>query len=260
MFVDTHAHLTSPSCLEQVDSMLESARKAGIEHIVNICTDVASLEAGLLLAKRYKWVYNVAATTPHDVDKEGESFFPIVEATARAGQLVALGETGLDYYYEHSNRRCQQEFLMRYCALAKTLKLPLIFHCREAFSDLFSITDVHAAGVSCVLHCFTGQLEDARGVLDRGWMLSASGIVTFKKSQELREVVKFVPLDRLLIETDTPYLAPQSHRGQPNQPAYLTETAQVVAELKGIPLEELARITTENAQKFFSFSKVERDV
>ncbi len=255
-FVDTHAHLTSEQILPVVEDVLARAKEKGISKIVNICTDETSLKEGLLLRDNYPWIFNAAATTPHDVELEGASFFPLVERCTAEGKLIAIGETGLDYFYEHSNRKEQQKYLSLYFSLATQTKLPLIFHCRDAFDDLFSMADQEYRGFSAVLHCFTGTLEEAKAVLDRGWYLSLSGIVTFKKSESLREVAEYVPLDRLLIETDSPYLAPQSHRGKLNEPAYLPETAQIIAHARGISLEKLASSIHENAEAFFSFSKV----
>lgn len=254
-FIDTHANLTSEQILPTIEEVLASALEKGVHKIVNICTDEKSLNEGLLLAEKHPWVYNAAATTPHDVETEGELFFPIVESLAKQGKFVAIGETGLDYFYEHSNRKMQQTFLVRYFSLAKRMQLPLIFHCRDAFEDLFAMADRDYVDAPAVLHCFTGNLDDAKGVLERGWYLSISGIVTFKKSESLREVAKYVPLDRLLLETDSPYLAPQSQRGKMNEPAFLPETAQLIADTKGISLSELAQATEENAMRFFSFSK-----
>ncbi|MES2122461.1 MAG: TatD family hydrolase [Chlamydiota bacterium] len=254
-FVDTHAHLTSEQILPHVDAVLERAKTAGVDQIVNICTDVETLRQGVALRKKYPWVFNAAATTPHDVEKEGELFFPIVEQHAKDNLLVAIGETGLDYYYEHSPKQIQKHYLERYFALALQARLPVIFHCRNAFEDLFSMADVHYAKQPAVLHCFTGTIEEARGVLDRGWYLSFSGVVTYKKSQELREVAKYVPLDRIFLETDAPYLAPQSRRGQQNEPAYMLETAACLAETKQVALADLAAQTKTNAETFFSFSK-----
>ena len=251
LFIDTHAHLTSEQLLPHLREVLERALKNGICKIVNICTDEKSLEEGLSLHDKFPWVFNTAATTPHDVEKEGESFFPIVERCASQGKLVAIGETGLDYFYEYSNRKVQQIFLLRYFSLALRKKCPLIFHCRDAFSDLFAMADQEYKGAPAVLHCFTGTLDEARGVLDRGWFLSLSGIVTFKKSEGLKEVAKYVPLDRLFIETDAPYLSPQSQRGKLNEPSFLLETAQVIANIKGVSIDEVAKATKENAERFF---------
>lgn len=255
-YFDSHAHLTSKSIYERgIDEVLVNAQAVGVTKIVNICTDEETLMKGLDLAKVYPWVYNVASTTPHDVDKEGELLFPLMAKHARNGDLVAVGETGLDYYYDHSKPETQQKFLRKYLHLALECHLPVVIHCRDAFADFFAIIDQeyvvngkHAPGV---LHCFTGTLAEAEEVIKRGWYLSLSGIVTFKRSEELREVAKMVPLDQLLIETDTPYLAPQSKRGKMNEPAYVVETAQKIAEVKGISVEELAKATKENAELFF---------
>ncbi len=255
MFIDSHAHLTSSSVYEHVEDLLTRAQQVGVQAIVNICTNPLSLERGLELSQRYPWIYQAAATTPHDVEKEGEEVFEILASAARQGQLKAVGETGLDYYYEHSNRQIQKDFLRRYLQLALECQLPVVIHCREAFADFFEIIDAdycvqgrHAPGV---LHCFTGTLAEAEEVLKRGWMLSLSGIVTFKKSQELQQVAREIPLEQLLIETDTPYLAPQSHRGKPNEPAFLIETAAFIAHLKQISVEELAQATAQNAKRLF---------
>ena len=251
MFIDSHAHLTSPQVLPDLEGILSRAREQKIEKIVNICTDEETLKRGIELAEEHPWIFNTAATTPHDVEKEGEYFFPIVAKAVKEKKLIAIGETGLDYYYEHSNRAKQQEFLLRYFDLALECGLPLIFHCRDAFADLFSLADRHYPNAPAVLHCFTGNLEEARGVIARGWYLSLSGILTFKKSEVLKEVAKELPWDRILVETDTPYLAPQSRRGKQNEPAFLPETAQVIALAKGIEVEEVARASFENASRLF---------
>lgn len=251
-FIDSHAHLTSPDVLRVVDEVVDRASQAGIETIINICTDRVSLEEGLKLHKRKKRVFNTAATTPHDVEKEGETFFPYVEAHAQ--ELVGIGETGLDYYYEHSPKKIQREFLSRYFDLAKKYYLPIIFHCREAFDDLFALADENYVDLPAVLHCFTGTKEEAKKCLNRGWFVSFSGIITFKNSQALRDVVKYVPLDRLFIETDTPYLSPESKRGKKNEPAHLIEIAQKIAEIKEVDLYDIEKTTSENISRFFHLS------
>lgn len=253
-YFDSHAHLTTLQLCEQADTLVQRAQQVGVQHITNICTDISSLEAGLLLAKRCPMVVNAAATTPHDVEREGELVFPTMAAAARSGDLVAVGETGLDYFYEHSNRAVQKQFLIRYLHLATACKLPVIIHCRDAFADFFEIFDTEYRGPG-VLHCFTGTLDEAKSVVDRGMYLSLSGIVTYKKSDALREVARYVPLDRLLIETDAPYLAPQSRRGQVNEPAFVTETCAVIATAKGIEPAAVAAATYANAcQLFLNFN------
>ena len=255
IFIDSHAHLTVPSVVDRVEEILQRAQQKKVKAVVNICVDPTSLEKGIHLAERHDWVFNTAATTPHDVEKEGELFFPTVEEKAHQGKLIAIGETGLDYHYQHSPVFRQKAYLVRYFALALAAKLPIIFHCRDAFTDLFELADHHYQGRPAVLHCFTGTMEEAKGCLERGWFISISGIITFKKSTLLREVAAYVPLDRLFIETDTPYLAPESKRGKSNEPAYIDETAQALAQAKGISFEEVAEATARNASQFFSFPK-----
>ncbi len=251
MYIDSHAHLTSDEVYSDIDGVLARAKQAEVKKVVNICTDPKTLERGIELSQRYPWVVNVGSTTPHDVEREGEEVFEIFARAARGGQLVAVGETGLDYYYTHSARDIQKDFLRRYIGLAKECRLPIVIHCREAFADLFEIIDSDYASSRGLLHCFTGTVEEARAVVSRGWMLSLSGIVTFKKSEVLREVARIIPLEQLLIETDSPYLAPQGHRGKQNEPSFLPATARVVAAERGISLEMLAAACTANAERFF---------
>lgn len=237
---------------KDIDPIMQRAANARVDFVLNICTDSETLKVGIDLAKQYPWLKNAGATTPHDVEKEGESNYALFAAAAERGDLCAVGETGLDYHYQHSNREIQVHFLKRYLALAKQTSLPVIFHCREAFSDLFAIVDrEYPKTAPAVVHCFTGSLEEAREVIDRGWFLSLSGIVTFKKSVFLREVAKYVPLGQLLIETDAPYLAPQSQRGKMNEPAFIVETARCIAETKGISLDEVAEATLQNGRRLF---------
>ncbi|MCB1081574.1 MAG: TatD family hydrolase, partial [Chlamydiia bacterium] len=228
-----------------------------VGRIINICVDKLSLERGLKLAEKENWIHNVGATTPHDVEKEGGLYFPLFETAAKQGKLVAIGETGLDYHYEHSPKELQQTFLKRYFALAEECLLPVVIHCRDAFDDLYSIADEHFTKGQAVLHCFTGTMKEAEAALERNWLISLSGIVTFKRSDALREVAKEIPLNHLLIETDTPYLAPQSMRGKMNEPSFIQETAQQIADVKGIPLEEVAKATSENAMKVFNLDLID---
>lgn len=251
MYIDSHAHLSSASVLPSIEEILQRAKLAKVSKIVNICTSIETLKSGLALAKRHPEIVNAGSTTPHDVQTEGELAFADFAMAAKSNQLVAVGETGLDYHYEHSPKKLQQTFLERYLKLAIETKLPVIFHCREAFEDLFAITDEFYPKKPAILHCFTGTAKEAEQVLERGWFLSFSGILTFKKSQALRDVASMAPLSQILIETDTPYLAPQKYRGQQNEPSFLPETAACIAEVKKIPLEEIARTSSENARKVF---------
>ncbi|MBS0622788.1 MAG: TatD family hydrolase [Verrucomicrobia bacterium] len=248
--IDSHAHLGDDVFDVDRAAVLERAQAAGVTHIVDICTDLETLERGLELRSQYPWLHLAAATTPHDVEKEGESFFPFVEQ--HASELVAIGETGLDYHYEYSPKGLQQKWLRRYAQLAMKRDLPLVIHCRDAFADLFQILSEFSLP-RLVLHCFTGTLQEALGVIERGWYVSFSGIVTFKKSEQLQKVAAELPLERILIETDAPYLAPPPHRGKRNEPAYVKEVAKCIADLKGITLDEVAQQTAQNAKALFRF-------
>lgn len=248
MIIDSHAHLTCDPVYDDVEALLKRAKEAGLTHIFNICTDLPTLERGIALRKKHPWIYNVGATTPHDVTEEGEQNFPLFASAAKNGDLVAIGETGLDYYYEHSPKDLQKKYLEKYLDLADETNLPVVIHCRDAFEDLFSI----ASGVSSLLlHCFTGGLQEAMTGVERGWMISLSGIVTFKRSEELRSVAKEVPLERLVVETDTPYLAPNSKRGKQNEPAWICETIECIAKEKNLTFDEVAKATAQNTLDFF---------
>lgn len=249
-FLDSHAHISS-SDIKDPDALILRAKEKGVEEIINICTDIATLERGLQLAKKWKGVFNTAALTPHDVMKEEKGYFDLLASHARKKDLVAIGETGLDYYYKELDPDIQKESLIRHLKLAKECGLPVIFHCREAFEALFEICDENYSG-KALCHCFTGTKEEAEEVFKRGWLLSFSGIVTFKKSAALREVAKFAPLHQIVIETDTPYLAPESKRGKINEPSYVPEIAETIAQEKNISLEDIAKATRENALRFFN--------
>src|SRR3569832_1130371 len=160
MFIDSHAHLTGPTVYDHVEEMLERAEQHQVKGVINVCTDQASFEKGLALALRHRWIFNAAAATPHDVEKIGDAFFPIVSRAAREGGLIAIGETGLDYHYEHSPKELQKHHLLKYVDLSVETRLPLIFHCRDAFQDLFDFTK--GKEFSAVLHCFTGTLDEAK--------------------------------------------------------------------------------------------------
>jgi TatD DNase family protein len=249
MWTDSHAHLSAENFKEDLTEVLERARVAKINNIINIATTPQELDYGLQLSKTYPWIYNVAATTPHDIKGDEEDIFSIYEKKAK--DLVAIGETGLDYHYEYSPKLEQQSAFRRYIQLAICAHLPLVIHCREAFSDLFRIFDEEGYIGLAVLHCFTGTLEEALEGVKRGFYISFSGIVTFKKSISLQQVAKEIPLEHLLIETDCPYLAPQTKRGLRNEPSFIVETGHFLAALKGVSSEAFAEQTAKNAAQLF---------
>lgn len=257
MWFDSHAHLTCNEIYFDINSILTRATHASVTSIINICSNSMAHSRGLALKKRYPWIYNTGGTHPHDTQQMGEEEYAYFEKAAVAKELIAIGEIGLDYYYAHSPKDTQIEYMKKYITLAIQENLPVVFHCREAFSDLFAVCDAHFPNSRgrVILHCFTGSWEEAMGVLDRGWYLSISGIVTFKKSEWLRTIVSKVPLSSLLLETDCPYLSPGKYRGQRNEPAWIVETGKVCAELKQCSLEELATATFNNTKKIFGIEK-----
>lgn len=253
MYIDSHAHLGDEQIFPNWQEMEKRASQALISKIVTICTNFATFEQSQILQKNSPNLFLAAATPPHDASFEGDPFFETVAAAAFQKLLIAIGETGLDYYYKSFSKEAQKKFLVEYLALALKTNLPVIFHCREAFSDLFDICDTEYSGKKAVVHCFTGTLEEGKKAVDRGWMISLSGVVTFKKSTALRQVIAELPLESFLIETDSPYLAPESKRGKVNEPAFLPEVALTIASVKNMAVETVAAKIMENSLKFFAF-------
>jgi TatD DNase family protein len=256
MFIDSHAHISSDAfSMDEWDSYLQRAKEQGVTKVINICSDLTALKNGILLAEQHSNVFLAAACPPHDVEEHGKEFFAEFKKLIDHSSVVAVGETGLDYYYENLDKETQRYHLKKYLVESIQRDLPCVIHCREAFQDFFSILDEieaeHGAKVRGVLHCFTGTNEEALELVKRHWYVSYSGIVTFKKSIELRKTLKVVPLNHILIETDSPYLAPPPFRGKRNESSYLPEIAKVVAEQKGVPLDVIANQTTENANELF---------
>jgi TatD DNase family protein len=249
-FIDSHAHLTMSPLFEKIDQALIRAEKANVYKIINICINEDLLNKSEKIIKEKRGVFLAAATPPHDLEKE-DDFFPLVKDIAQKGKLVAIGETGLDYYYTQETKENQKKQFIKYSSLAKDTNLPLIIHCRDAFPDLFEIASSHDIK-KAVLHCFTGDIKQAKEVIRRGWYISFSGIITFKNAAILRQVIEEIPLEKMLIETDSPYLAPQKYRGQTNEPAYVTEVAKQISQIKQVDLDVVAKQTTKNAESFFN--------
>lgn len=248
---DSHAHLSFLG--EEVSSFLTRAQMAHVTRIMNVAVDAPSLERGLFFQKEYQSTEIVlaAATTPHDVKSSEDPFFSEVTHAAQKGLLSAIGECGLEYHHTPETKNLQQEVFLRYILLAIEEDLPLIVHCRDAFSDLFALLKQFNNDVQGVLHCFTGTYEDAKALLERGWYISFSGIITYPKSASLQEVVKKIPLDKILVETDSPYLAPQTKRGKKNEPSFLPEIVAKIAALKELPFDVVAEATFQNTSLLF---------
>ncbi|HEX3757807.1 MAG TPA: TatD family hydrolase [Kofleriaceae bacterium] len=252
MLIDSHAHVDGPEFDADRAEVLARARAAGVQRIVVIGAvgTPDSAERAVALAERDPEIWATVATHPHDAAQMTPAWWEIHDRLARHPRVVAVGETGLDYYYDHSPRDVQQAAFARFIELARAVGKPVVCHIRDAHDDARAI--LRAGQVTdCVIHCFTGTPDDARAYAELGYYVSFSGIVTYKTAQALRDAVPVVPRDRLLIETDCPYLAPVPRRGKRNEPAFLTHTAEVVAQYSGMSFEDLAEITARNACRVF---------
>ena len=257
MFVDSHAHIDGEEYDGDRDAVLERARAAGVRAILNVGTgdpESGSLERAVELAERYVGVYAAVGVHPHDARLFDErAARRLTELTRRSARVVAWGEIGLDYHYDNSPREVQREAFAWQLRLAREAGLPVVIHSREADEETVEIlrAEWDESGRGGVMHCFGGGVEMAERVLELGFMISFAGNVTFKKAEPLREVARRVPLDRLLIETDCPYLAPVPLRGRRNEPAFVVETARCLAALFEMETAELGRITARNFARFF---------
>jgi TatD DNase family protein len=254
MLVDSHCHLDFPDFAEDLDGIVARAEAAGISRIVTISTRVRRLPALLAIAERFPNVYCSVGTHPHQADEEdGIPADELIELTQHP-KVVALGEAGLDNFYEHSASGAQERGFRAHIAAARATGLPLVIHTREADDQCGAILEDEMAKGSfrAVLHCYTGGRDLAMKAIDMGLSISFTGIITFKKSQALRDLAAELPADRIMVETDAPFLAPGKWRGKRNEPSYVVETAKVLAEARGVSFEELARQTTENFFRLFS--------
>ena len=262
MLVDSHAHLDMP--LFDVDraEVMARAQEAGVELLLEIAgSDIGrgSLPVGLALAEEYPWVYAAVGVHPHEASLYDEALEGELVAACGREKVIAWGEIGLDYHYDHSPREVQRRVFRRQLQLARAQRLPVIIHTREAEDETIEILGEEWAGaggreVGGILHCFTGTRRLAEAGVGMGFYVSFSGVLTFKNAEELRAVARALPLDRLLVETDSPYLAPIPFRGQRNEPARVRETAAVLAGLRGLSLEEVARATTGNFRRLFGLA------
>jgi TatD DNase family protein len=255
MFVDSHAHIDGPEFDADRNEVIERARAAGVTTILNVGTgDPHSgvFERAIEVGRKHPSVYTAIGTHPHDARFYDDAAERKTKELLKTGErVVAWGEIGLDFHYDNSPRDIQIDALKRQLRAARECDVPVIIHTREAEPETIEIlkSDYDGSSRKGVFHCFSGTRDLAMRALDLDFMISFSGIVTFRKAEELREVAKEVPLDRLLVETDCPFLAPVPHRGKRNEPAYVVEVARCIAELRGIEIEEIARITVENFKR-----------
>ena len=249
---DTHAHLHFPGFDEDRDAVLARARAAGVRRMVTIGTDGETSRAALALADRHPDVWATAGVHPHDAAESDEAAQAEVERIAAERRVVAIGEIGLDFFRNLSPPETQERVLRRFLALARRLRKPVVLHCRDAHPEILALLgEERVAEVGGIMHCFSGDVAIARRCLDLGLLISLAGPVTYPNARALPDVARFVPGDRLVVETDCPFLPPQGYRGKRNEPAYLTITAARVAELRGEPLDDLAARTTANACRLF---------
>ncbi len=260
MLFDSHAHVDGPEFDADREDVLARARAAGVKRIVVIGAvgDTSSAERSVALAERDPDVWATVATHPHDVEKMTPDWWAVHERLAPNPRVVAIGETGLDFYYDHSPHEIQKTAFARFIELAHRVNKPVVCHIRDATEPKGAhetaraiLIEGRAMELGCVIHCFTGTPEDARAYAALGCYVSFSGIVTYKTAQPLRDSVPLIPRDRLLIETDCPYLAPIPKRGKRNEPGFLVHTAQQVAVSAGMSFEELAEVTAQNAARVF---------
>lgn len=250
--IDSHAHLNDPEFEADLAEVIQRAQAAGVTGIINIGYDLPSSRRAVELAAEYDWMYAAVAVHPHDARTVTPETLAELEQLVEAQRVVAIGETGLDYYYDNSPRESQRQVFHQHLELAEKLGLPVVVHSRDATQDTLAIIKEHP-NVRYLMHCYSQSRESVKSYLDLGCYISFAGPVTFKNAHKLREAAAAVPLDRLLIETDCPYLAPEPHRGRRNEPAWVKHVAEKLAELHGVQVEELIAVTTANTKAFFRF-------
>lgn len=257
MLVDSHCHLDFKEFDDDRDDVLARAKAAGVELMVTISTKITEAEKIIKLSETSEALVCSVGIHPHEAGREPETNAAQLVALAKHEKVVGIGETGLDYFYEHSPRDAQQRNFRAHIEASRKSRLPLIVHARDADEDTADILEdeMGKGEYPGLIHCFTAGPELARRALDIGFYISISGIATFKNATDLRETIKAVPFERLLVETDAPFLAPVPHRGKRNEPSFVADTAAMLAELKGVSTEELARITSDNFFTLFSKAK-----
>jgi TatD DNase family protein len=260
MFIDSHAHIESADFDSDRAEMIARAREAGVEIIVAVGNgDISrdSHSAAFRLAERYPFIYTTVGAHPHEARLLDDDLYAKLAHLSEHPKVIAWGETGLDYHYYNSPRDEQREAFRRQLRMARERNLPVVIHTREAEADTLAILDDQWRGAG-IIHCFTGTRSFAEQAVERGFLISFSGAVTFKKSQDLRETARSLPMDKILIETDCPFLAPVPFRGRRNEPAYVVEVARCIAVERGLAIEEVGRATSENFKRLFKLDITQR--
>ncbi|MCH5185083.1 MAG: TatD family hydrolase [Oscillospiraceae bacterium] len=250
MIFDTHAHYDDSAFDEDRDDILKQIHAGGVELVMNACADIAGLKTGADLAEKYPFVYISAGVHPHDVSNMTEEDIELIRKAAANKKVRSIGEIGLDYYYDNSPRELQKKWFLRQTELARELSLPVMIHDRDAHRDTIDILR-HAKNEGGVFHCFSGSKETAREALDMDMYIAIGGSVTFKNSKMPKEIAAYIPLDRMVVETDSPYLTPVPHRGKRNYSLYLKYVTETIAQIRGISADEVERATFENGRRLF---------
>jgi TatD DNase family protein len=257
--IDSHAHIDFPQFAEDRDAMLDRARAAGVTTLLAIGTGPGpeKLDSALPFAEQHDWIYATVGIHPHEAKEVTSSHLDELAKLAEHPKVIAWGEIGLDYFYDHPPREMQQKVFRDQMEVAKQANLPIIIHCRDAWSDCLDILEEvwRPTGLGGILHCFSSTIEDARRGIEMAFLISFAGNSTYPKTQNLRDVAKALPLEKLLIETDAPYLAPQAYRGNRNEPAYVAEVARTLASVRNLSPDELAAATSENFRRLFRLAR-----
>lgn len=248
MLIDSHCHLQYRGLVEDQQAVLDRARAAGVGGFLNISTRLSEWDAVVATAEREPDVWASVGIHPHEADQHADLGADLLRAATEREKVIAIGETGLDYYYDKSDRQVQRDLFRMHIGVARETQLPLVIHTRDAEEDTLSILEdeMGKGAFPALIHCFTASASFGRRVLDLGLTISLSGIVTFKNARELQQIAREIPEDRLLVETDSPFLAPVPHRGKPCEPGFVADTAAFVAQLRGVSPEALAASTTRN--------------
>lgn len=251
MLTDTHAHLTMPE-YQDIDEVLGRAKAAGLSFIIDVGFDIASSEKSTTLSSGSDFIYTAVGVHPHDAKSFNEECYKKIIELLKRPRVVALGEIGLDYHYNLSSQDEQKRMFSKLLWTARDSNLPVIFHGRDSYHDMVDIVRSEGQGkVRGVFHSFAGSIDELKWILDNGFYISISGMITFKKAKNIIDIAKAAPMDRLLIETDCPYLTPEPYRGKRNEPSYVKYVAEALAKIKGMTVDEIGEITTNNAKKLF---------
>ena len=257
MIADSHCHLDYPNLYNQLDEVVKRANHNNVKYLLTICTTLESFERIKIITEKYKNIYGTFGIHPHEAEKyqQVDSKF-ILNIKKRYSKIVGIGETGLDFYYNHSDKKIQKKSFIEHINAASELNIPVIVHSRNAENDTYEIlkSESKNSNLKVLMHCFTGTKDFAKKLVDLNFSISVSGIITFKKADELAATISSIPIENLLVETDSPYLAPMPHRGKDNEPSYIIHTVKKLSEIKKLSNESIMFNTTNNFKKLFNLA------